>query len=418
MARTEEINPDILVWARETAGLSLDEAAAKVGLASDTKLSAAEKLSQFEQGQRFPTRNQLAKFAATYRRPLVSFYMKDPPPRGERGEDFRLIQGAATPRDNALLDALLRDIRARQEMVRSLLEDEGDATELNFVGSTTLEDGASAVSEDIARRIGFDPSARRAQGVDPDALFKELRGRVEAIGVFVMLIGDLGSHHSAISEDIFRGFVIADKFAPFIIINDHDAKAARSFTLLHELAHIWLGQSGVSGAVVATTSESFTSRVERFCNDVAAQILLPRTALLDIPVNAPMNAAIVGRIVEQLSRSWGVSEAMAAYSLLRWGRISNETYRELSAAFLARWRSVRQKQKEDARDSEGGPSYYVVKRFKLGNALVDVVRRTLRDNLLTHTKAAKVLGVKPSSVERLVRGFEAGQGRLSAETRG
>jgi hypothetical protein len=95
-----------------------------------------------------------------------------------------------------------------------------------------------------------------------------------------------------------------------------------------------------------------------------------------------------------------------------------ESYRELSAMFAARWRAVRKKRKEDAKESEGGPSYYVVKRFKLGNALVDVVRRTLRDNLLTHTKAAKVLGVKPSSVEPLVRGFEAGQGRLSAETRG
>lgn len=419
MARTEGINPEILVWARETAGLSLDEAAEKVGLTSGAKLSATEKLSQFELGEKFPTRNQLLRFAATYRRPLVSFYMKDPPPRGERGEDFRLVSGAASPRDNALLDALLRDVRARQEMVRSLLEDEGDTAALTFVGSARLEDGVEAVSTSIARHIDFDPRARQSQSLDPDQLFHDLRNRVEAAGVFVLLIGDLGSHHSAISEDIFRGFVIADKLAPFIVINDHDARSARSFTLLHELTHVWLGQSGVSGSVTPTTSESFNSRVERFCNDVAAEVLLPSSVFLNVaPVSSQDDMSAVARTVEQISKTWGVSEAMAAYRLFRLGLLPIEIYRDLSAAFAARWRAVRQKQKEEAKDNEGGPSYYVVKRFKLGNALVDVVRRTLRDNLLTHTKAAKVLGVKPSSVERLVRGYEAGQGRLSAETRG
>ena len=75
MARKEEINPEVLVWARETAGLSLDEAAARVGLTTGSKSSATEKLTQFERGEKSPTRNQLLKFAATYRRPLVSFYM-------------------------------------------------------------------------------------------------------------------------------------------------------------------------------------------------------------------------------------------------------------------------------------------------------------------------------------------------------
>jgi len=230
MARKEEINPEVLVWARETAGLSLDEAAARVGLTTGSKSSATEKLTQFERGEKSPTRNQLLKFAATYRRPLVSFYMRNPPPRGERGEDFRLVSGATSPRDNALLDALIRDVRARQEMVRSVLEDEGDVVELDFVGSARLEDGVDNVSASIARRIGFDPEMRRSQNLDPEQLFRDLRERVEAAGVFVLLIGDLGSHHSAIGEEVFRGFVIADGVAPFIVINDNDARAARSFT--------------------------------------------------------------------------------------------------------------------------------------------------------------------------------------------
>src|SRR3546814_16138482 len=64
---------------------------------------------------------------------------------------------------------------------------------------------------------------------------------------YVLLIGNLGSHHSAIDIDAFRGFALADPIAPFVVINDRDAKTAWSFTLLHEVAHLWIGATGVSG---------------------------------------------------------------------------------------------------------------------------------------------------------------------------
>jgi Zn-dependent peptidase ImmA (M78 family) len=82
-----------------------------------------------------------------------------------------------------------------------------------------------------------------------------------------LLAGNLGSHHSAIPVSAFRGFAIADPIAPFIVINDGDAKAAWSFTLLHELVHLWLGATGVSGGVPEM-------QIERFCNEVAGAFLL------------------------------------------------------------------------------------------------------------------------------------------------
>ncbi|MFY1080099.1 ImmA/IrrE family metallo-endopeptidase, partial [Escherichia coli] len=78
--------------------------------------------------------------------------------------------------------------------------------------------------------------------------------------------GNLGSHHSALNVELFRGFALSDKVAPFVVINDQDSEQAWSFTLLHELAHIWLGQTGVSGGRP-------TSVIETFCNDVAGRIL-------------------------------------------------------------------------------------------------------------------------------------------------
>ena len=88
--------------------------------------------------------------------------------------------------------------------------------------------------------------------------------------MFVLLKGDLGSHHTAIDVEVFRGLAIADDVAPFVVINDNDSRAARSFTLLHELTHILLGQSGFRGMRVE-------AEIEKFCDDVAAECVAART---------------------------------------------------------------------------------------------------------------------------------------------
>ncbi len=91
--------------------------------------------------------------------------------------------------------------------------------------------------------------SRTSQGNNAETgKFELLRKKPEAAGVFVLLIGNLGNYLTTIDLEMFRGFALADEVAPFVIINDQDAKTAWSFTLLHELVHLWLGQTGVSGA--------------------------------------------------------------------------------------------------------------------------------------------------------------------------
>ena len=411
MKRANNINPANLVWARETAGLELDEAADRLGFIRPTKAeSAAQRLLAFESGERTPTRNQLLKFASVYRRPLLAFYMKQPPVKGERGDDFRQTAGRVSRRDNSLLDALLRDIRARQEMVKSLLEDEEEAHELTFIGSATMDQEPGAVAAAIAATLEFDCQRRESRRGGVDTLFKSLRERAESVGVFVLLVGDLGSYHTELSAEVFRGFAISDKVAPFVVINDKDAQAARSFTLVHELAHIWLNISGVSGAPSPERPQSLHDQIERFCNDVAGEFLLPNAALQE-QSNRPDagDKQSAANIIRALADEWSVSEPMVAYRLNRVGLVETAIYRELVADYAARWRRHRSRQRELLRDTEGGPNPHVIKRYKLGNALLDLVRRTLRDSTLTHTKAAKILGVKSGSVEPLLRGYEQGR---------
>lgn len=397
MERAININADILIWARETAGLSLEDAAKKLGFTDTQSANAVDKLRELEEGERKPTRNQLVKIASVYRRPLTVFYRRTPPRQGDRGEDFRTLPEDASEQESARLDMLLRDVRARQDMVRALLEEDPDVPEMNFIGSMSIEDNIAGSAARLRAHLGIKHPGETSAWRDAGDLFNTLRQRTEQTGVFVLLIGNLGSHHSAISETVFRGFAIADRLAPFIVINDQDAKPAWSFTLVHELTHLFIGATGISGAPSTVDAETPIGRVERFCNDVASEFLLPAAEIPDTDVFA--SNAEAAAFINELSQQWNVSEPMVAYRMRRLGKLNEDRYRELAADYRNRWKLHKKKSKKSA----GFPPPNVVRRHRLGNALLGLVRRNLKENELTHTKAAKMLGVKPDNVEPLIR---------------
>ncbi len=245
----------------------------------------------------------------------------------------------------------------------------------------------------IEKMLGITRTQYRAQK-DAESAFAILRERAEHAGVFVLLIGNLGSHHSAIPVETFRGFAIADPVAPFVVINDGDARVAWSFTLIHELAHLWLGATGVSGGGAPEM------KIERFCNDVAGEFLLPRADVEAINVAGLDLDAQIAVVTDHASR-FLVSRQMVAYGLFKAGRITLEAWRALEAGIRERWAAERRREKEQLKGSNG-PSYYVVRRHRLGHAMLDFARRYMDAGALSPSKAAKVLGLKPRSVYPLL----------------
>jgi Zn-dependent peptidase ImmA (M78 family) len=330
----------------------------------------------------------IRKMAKQYRRPLISFYLSKPPVRGERGQDFRTLPDAEVRATGPLVDALIRDLKARQDMVRSLLLDD-DNRDLPFIGSRHRGEGVAAVVNAITSTLGFRLEEFRSQKTEEEA-FNYLRRLAEAQGIFVVLAGNLGSHHTTIDVNVFRGFALADGIAPFVVINDQDAKSAWSFTLAHELAHLWLGQSGISGARMETT-------IEKFCSDVASKFLLP-----DIADFTPGRADALVNDIDQFARERRVSASMVTYRLFVSGTIADRQWRQISGIFRERWLAGNAARKARAKLSEGGPNYYVIRRHRVGNALLSLISRSLSDGAITPTKAGKVLGVKPRSVGPLL----------------
>ena len=393
------VNPNILRWARETAGLTLEEAADKVALNKVRGVPGAERLAAYESGEREPSRALLLRMTKQYRRPLLAFYMSDVPRIGPRGQDFRTLPPGHSRTQDALVDALIRDLRARQEMVRAILEDEEEAARLPFVGSMTMDDGPDAVLQSVKETLNLDLAQYRSGGQvnrTPNG-FDYLRRQAEQAGIFVLLIGNLGSHHTNIDVEMFRGFALADEVAPFIVINDLDAETAWSFTLLHELCHIWLGATGVSGSDASTA-------IEQFCNDVAGRFFLSTDELRELRDIRMAGIDEASARIGDFADRRRVSRSMVTYKLYLEGLIDHYQWRSLSGLFRAHWLRAREEQRERNRQRDGGPSYYVVRRHRLGNALVSLARRVLAERVLTPSKAAKVLGVRPSNVYNLING--------------
>nr|VFJ95715.1 MAG: protein of unknown function (DUF955) [Candidatus Kentron sp. H]VFJ96554.1 MAG: protein of unknown function (DUF955) [Candidatus Kentron sp. H]VFK02462.1 MAG: protein of unknown function (DUF955) [Candidatus Kentron sp. H] len=386
------VNPKILIWARETAGFSVEQAAGKLQFRDTKAITATQKLSAYESGKP-PSRALLAKMAKQYRRPLLVFYMPSPPRKAHRGEDYRTLPSDIDPAEEAIVDALVRGIKVRQGILKEALLSEGDAEKLPFIGAYSMDRGVAGLAREISSTAGFDLGEYRAAATQNDA-FKYLRARMEGLGIFTLLAGNLGSYHTNLSPSVFRGFALSDEIAPFVVINDQDAKTAQCFTLLHEAAHLWLGATGISGGTGGR-------KIERFCNDVASEILLPDSDMpRDLPVPGTSDNQRLMASIDAFASRRKISPGMVAYRLLRRGIIERSSFETLTAMFHERWRDSRnQKQK-----AKGGPSYYVVQRSRLGNALLNTAQRMLASKELSTTQVGTLLGVRALKVGNLFSG--------------
>ena len=163
---------------------------------------------------------------------------------------------------------------------------------------------------------------------------------------------------------------------------------------MHELAHLWLGTTGVSGAFAE-------AHIETFCNDVAAGFLLPAHELTLVGDGPRTDVETAARQIGEFSAARHLSRTMVAYGLFRAGSLSDAAWRILGNLFLTQWRQSQDAKR--AREKDGaGPSFYVVRRHRLGSALLHFVSRNLADGALTPTRAGQVLGVKPRNVAPLL----------------
>ena len=255
-----DIKPELLSWARERAGYDLDALAHRF-----------PKLTAWEQGTAEPTLKQVEKFANAMHAPIGFLFLKEPPVEHIPIPDFRTAGNKRISRPSPDLLETIYVCQQRQEWYRDFARSER-ASSLSFVGSASLQSSVETTAESMRRALNFDIEERRQLPTWTDALRRFIE-QADEMGIMVMCGGVvLNNNTRRLDADEFRGFALADDLAPLVFINGADTKAAQMFTLAHELAHIWLGQSAVSDAQALQVTGN---DAERWCNQVAAELLVP-----------------------------------------------------------------------------------------------------------------------------------------------
>lgn len=395
MKNITHINPEMLVWAREKASLTVEDAVRVLDLRDSRRILARQRLINIEAGLELPTRSLLDKMTKHYGRPLLTFYLSSPPKIVERGADFRALSHEPEPEDKNRLDMLLRDIRVRQSMVRSILEDEKEDESKPYIGAGQVSDGMERILIRLKEVLGLDHTQYRNEKT-PRKAFDLLREKAEAAGVFVILKGDLGHHTKTLDVSIFRGFCIADKIAPFIVINNRDTVTAWSFTLLHEFVHLILGNSAI-------ISKGLEGKIEVFCNNVASEFLLPKREARTILPGPDMEFELALDRIRDFAEKNKLSRSMVALRAHKEGLISRSMYDRMLDELQDHWLENKPKK---TKSSSGGAVYYPLNRRNLGNGLIKLVKRMVDSEALTTTRASMILGVKPQNVRKLVNSTE------------
>lgn len=263
---TVTIQPHMFRWACERSRIE-----------PEALLHRFPKLELWAQGVAKPTLKQLENFAKATHTPIGYLFLPEPPVERMPIPDFRTIDTKQLHRLSPDLLDTVYICQQRQEWYRDFARSSGYEP-FAFVGTVDVNSDVVATAEDIRHTLGFDLDERRQIPTWGDALRRFIE-QADARGVLVMVSGIVGSNtHRKLDPQEFRGFALADNLAPLVFINGSDTKAAQMFTLAHELAHIWLGQSAVSDTQAVQAPEHV---VEQWCNQVAAELLVPFSVIED-----------------------------------------------------------------------------------------------------------------------------------------
>lgn len=369
------ITPAVLTWARERAGLTLEEAE-----------GSFKKIREWETGDSAPTYPQLEKLSDKLGLPVAGFFLSEPPVLPSIRESFRTLPDAEYFRMPPVMLALLRRAKAMQLNLAELCDGVNPAEHLitrdvTLIERLPLRDAA----ERIRAFLGV-PLEQQFSWRDADTALKAWRGALQRVGIFVF--------KDAFRADDYSGFSLYDDLFPVIFINNSNSKTRQIFTLFHELAHLLIHTSGIDTPDERQVHEmhGHDRELEIFCNSLAAKILMPDAAFLTAVGAQPHSEHTAVRIADQFS----VSREMVYRQFLERRWITNEAYSDA----VQRWSAQLQ------RGSGEGGDYYWTKIAYLGDQYIALALKRHAQNQIDENRLSEYLDVKPRNVAALTEHFE------------
>lgn len=381
------VNRKVVRWARERRGVSRD------ALAEKLKVSV-EQVSQWEAGPQYPPFGKAQDLASALEIPFGYLFLTTPPIEKPAIPDLRRASPNRQPPSPEFID-LLNDIVVKHDWYVEYAKENG-ARHLPFVGSKSVNSPVLSTVSNIRSVIGPEEQRKNAKSVSD--YLRLLALSAEESGILVMRSGVVrGNPHRRLSVTEFRGFAISDGIAPLIFINSRDAVAAQIFTLAHELAHVWLGASGISNPEMVREHPARVPEevIEQYCNDVAAELLVPRQEFESAWNSTTGNND--GKS-QYLSRIFRVSIPV----ILRRAQELNHLHQ---AEFFRLWNlhKERTKAQEENReeDESSGGNFYNTFFARNSHRLTQAVVMLARTGKMGTLEAARLLNVRTATIPKI-----------------
>lgn len=382
--------PDVLTWARESAGLNPARAAKLIGVSEAT-------LAGWESGSKQPTIKQLRKAAAKYHRPLAVLLLPEPPLDFDAMRDFRRLEPLAGPAWSPRLHAEYKRALSQREVMLELAEVAPASV------SPTAELPQITPSADPERAGAQLRATLRLNEVKPDwahpgEALKACIRAVERLGVLVV-------QTQRVAPSEMQGFSIAEWPFPIIALNGGDAERRRLFTLLHELAHIAVKAGGLCDLHETENPKRTEDRLELYCNQVAASSLMPADDLLATPLvkSARPGHAWTLDELRQISHRFGPSSEAVLLHLVRHGRASWTLYWERKEELEDLYAEAHERERQRRQETPGGPSWYVVHARDLGHGYVVSVLDAFHSRAISSLDVTDYLDVRFDKLDKLER---------------
>ena len=377
MGTKAKINPEILKWARKTAKISFEKSASTI-----SKKCPIDRIKEWESHEckDFPTIKQVEKLARLYRRPVDIFFLpfipKDFPPL----KDFRRNKEVGL---NTALIFMMREVQEKQEWL-SMLMKKNKQKKLEFAGKFNIKSSVDVVARDIRKTLGI--SSKEAS----EKPLKYWVQKAESKKIYISLSSNYHTRLKLNSDD-FKGFVIADNFAPFVFLNSDDWEQGQLLTLVHELVHIWIGVSGISNETEINPPFSNEAHpVEKFCNEVTALALLPEDKVTSF---LPLKDAITFKNIVRAGKKLGVNNTTLINRALTLGIIDKEKFNGFRKESDNLWKEFLEKESQKKK-SAGGPNYYVMQLRRSSKAFANIVMDFYKRGKVNGSDASRLLKVK------------------------
>ena len=375
-----KINNEVLKWARESVNLSIDEVIDKIKMKTFTK----DDLVKLENGEQLPDLNLAKKLAKLYGISFAVLYMTSIPKNIQpKINDFRQLDSKLSR--NAIF--LMRKLINHQEWVKNYLIS-NNSKELDFVGiisiNTKVEDAIFKIQDALNIKVNFDKDSKYN--------FDNIKELLENNNIFVSVGNSYNfNYHSFVEVKEIRGFAIADKISPFIFVNSSDTDNAKLFTLIHELVHIFIGETGISD--IAFTNINKQNKIEKYCNKVASEFLLPENIFNDYWSN--FISENIEEKISFISSKLPVSKLSILVKAKYFGYVEENIFDELFNKFS--------KVKFKNKILSGQPDPYYIKRNLNTKKFSNYVLDAYYDNNITLKDTCNLLSIKPYKLEKYIK---------------